>query len=587
MNLLPFDPLTPYRPRAFVPEKIDLGDWPQIAPLFDLLEARAPRCRTVAQFQHWLLDGGELSAALDEEASLRNIAMTCHTESAEAEKAYLHFVEQIEPRLKPRQFELARIYLQHPLCARLPRKRYFVFHRNARLLVELYRPENVSLETEEARLSQQYQKLSGSLTVQFRGQETTLAQMGRHLEEPDRPLRQEAWELVARRRLQEAENFDNIFEQLLKLREQIAANAGFPNYLQYSFRSRGRFDYTPEDCRKFHDAVEKEVMPLVRQLHADRRRHLGLASLRPWDLAVDPLNRPSLRPFEQVADMVSRTQNIFDRLDSKLAADFQLMRRLRLLDLDNRKGKAPGGYQSTLAESRLPFIFMNAVGMDRDVETMLHEAGHAFHALAARQEELHAYRSAPIEFCEVASMGMELLGNEFIEAFYQEAEARRARCDHLEGIVTIFPWIVTVDAFQHWIYSHPGHSRAERRQAWLALMDRFGGETDWTGYEEARANLWHRQLHIFLYPFYYVEYGIAQLGALQVWANSRKNKARALAQYHRALALGGSRPLPELFAAAGCRFNFSRRTIKPLVRLVRSQLAKLGETKAASHQKAG
>jgi oligoendopeptidase F len=319
-------------------------------------------------------------------------------------------------------------------------------------------------------------------------------------------------------------------------------------------------------------------MPLARQLHEKRRRQLGLPLLRPWDTAVDPLSRPPLRPFERVEEMVERTQKIFDQLDGKLAAEFQLMRQLRLLDLDNRKGKAPGGYQSTLAESRLPFIFMNAVGMHRDVETMLHESGHAFHSLAARGEELYSYRSAPLEFCEVASMGMELLGNEFIEAFYAEAGARRARHDHLAGSVTIFPWIVTVDAFQHWIYSHPGHSRAERRQAWLGLMDRFGGEADWTGYEEARANLWHRQLHIFLYPFYYIEYGIAQLGALQVWANSRKNKARALKQYHRALALGGSRPLPDLFEAAGCRFDFSARTIRPLARLVESQLEKLGES---------
>jgi len=581
MNLLPFDKLVPYRPRVFVPEKIDLGDWPQIAALFDLLEARAPRCKTAAQFQRWLLDASELSAALDEESSIRNIAMTCHTESAEAEKAYIHFVEQIEPQLKPRQFQLAVIYLRHPLRGKLPAKRWFVFNRNARLQVELFRPENVPLETDEAKLGQQYQKLSGSLTVPFRGEERTLAQMGRYLEEPDRPLRQEAWELTANRRLQEAEQFENNFEQMLQLREQIAANAGFPNYLQYAFQARGRFDYTPADCRKFHDAVEKEIMPVVRQLQAQRRRQLGLQSLRPWDLSVDPLNRPSLRPFERVEEMVARTQKIFDQLNSKLAAGFQLMRQLRLLDLDNRKGKAPGGYQSTLSESRLPFIFMNAVGIHRDVETILHEAGHAFHALAAREEELHAYRSAPIEFCEVASMGMELLGNEFIEAFYAEAEARRARHDHLEGIVTIFPWIVTVDAFQHWIYSHPRHSRAERRQAWLALMDRFGGEVDWSGHEEARAHLWHRQLHIFLHPFYYIEYGIAQLGALQVWANSRKDKARALRQYQRALALGGSRPLPELFAAAGCRFDFTRRTIKPLVRLVCRQLQELGENKAA------
>jgi oligoendopeptidase F len=290
-------------------------------------------------------------------------------------------------------------------------------------------------------------------------------------------------------------------------------------------------------------------------------------------LNVDPLNRPSLRPFERAEDLPARAQDIFDKLDPRLGAGFQLMRDLRLLDLDNRKGKAPGGYQSTLAESRLPFIFMNAVGIHRDVETILHEAGHAFHALAARREKLHAYRSAPIEFCEVASMSMELLGNEFIEAFYQEADARRARRDHLEGILAIFPWIATVDAFQRWIYSHPRHSRAERRQAWLDLMDRFGGDVDWSGCEEARANWWHRQLHIFLHPFYYVEYGIAQLGALQVWANSLRDKRRALRQYQRALALGGSRPLPELFAAAGCRFDFTRRAIKPLVRLVSARLS--------------
>jgi oligoendopeptidase F len=575
MNLLPFDKPVPYRPRVFVPEKIDLGDFAQIAALFDALEARAPRCKSADHLQRWLLDAGELSAALDEEGSLRSIAMTCHTDDAEAEKAFLLFVEQIEPRVKPRQFRLAEIYLRHPARRKLPQDRWFVFDRNARLQVELYRRENVPLETEEARLGQQYQKLCGSLTVPFRGAERTLAQMGRYLEEPDRPLRQEAWELTANRRLREAERFEDIFEQLLKLREKIAANAGYPNYLEYAFQMRGRFDYTPADCRKFHDAVEKEIMPVVKQLQSERRGHLGLQSLRPWDLSVDPLNRPSLKPFEKVEDLVAGAQKIFDQIDSRLAADFQMMQRLRLLDLDNRKGKAPGGYQSTLSESRLPFIFMNAVGIHRDVETILHEAGHAFHAVAARREELHAYRTAPIEFCEVASMSMELLGSEFVEAFYPEAEARRARRDHLEGIVAIFPWIATVDAFQHWIYSHPGHSRAERRQAWLGLMDRFGGEVDWSGYEEARANLWHRQLHIFLHPFYYLEYGIAQLGALQVWANSRRDKRRALRAYQRALALGGSRPLPELFAAAGCRFDFTRRAIKPLMRLVNSELTML------------
>ena len=499
--------------------------------------------------------------------------MSCHTDSAEAEKAYLHFVEHVEPQIKPRQFALEQTYLAQPLRAQLPKARYEVFDRDLRQRVELFREENVALETEESKLGQQYQKLSGALTVQFRGEEKTLTQMGRFLEEPDRALRQETWELVAKRRLEESEKFEDIFDQLVKLRGQIARNAGFANYRDYAFKLRGRFDYTPEDCAAFHDAIESEVVPLQRELQSVRRAQLQLPALRPWDLSVDPLNRPPLKPFDGVGQMVERTQRIFDRIDGGLADGFRTMQERRLLDLDNRKGKAPGGYQSTLSESRLPFIFMNAVGLQRDVETMLHEAGHAFHALATREEPLLAYRSAPIEFCEVASMSMELLGNEFIEEFYAPPEARRARRTHLEGIVAVFPWIATVDAFQHWIYTHPDHTRAERTAAWLALMDRFGGAVDWTGHEAVRANLWHRQLHIFLYPFYYVEYGIAQLGALQVWANSKRNKAGALADYQRALALGNSRPLPELFTAAGCQFSFDRATVQPLVKLLKDELA--------------
>ena len=491
MNLLPFGKLPAHKPRTFVPPNIDPGDWPQIAPLFSLLETRAVQCHTAAELEHWLLDWSELTAALDEESSRRYIAMTCHTDNADAEKAHLHFVENVEPRLKPRQFALEKIYVAHPQRAELltirrgelhesqisssektnnetrgarpSEARYAVFDRAVKNHVELFRPENVPLETQDAKLCQQYQKLAGALTVNFRGGEKTLVQMGRYLEEPDRALRQEAWELVAKRRLQEAEKFDEIFDELAALRQRIARNAGFNNYRDFAFRWLGRFDYTPEDCAKFHEAVAREVMPAVRELQGERRRQLKLERLRPWDLAVDPQNRPPLKPFTQVGEMVSRTQRIFDRLDGELAGGFQRMQDLRLLDLDNRKGKAPGGYQDTLTEARLPFIFMNAVGLQRDVETILHEAGHAFHAFATRDEDLRAYRHAPIEFCEVASMSMELLGNEFIGEFYSAADADRARRTHLEGIIGLFPWIATVDAFQHWIYTHPGHTRAERR----------------------------------------------------------------------------------------------------------------------------
>jgi oligoendopeptidase F len=575
MNLLPFGKLAVHRPRTFVPQDIDLGDWLRIAPLFDQLERRAASAKSDAGLERWLLDWSELNAALDEESSRRYIAMTCHTDNTEAEKAYLHFVEHVEPQLKPRQFALEKIYVAHPLREKLPKHRFEVFDRDVKNHVELFRPKNVALETEEAKLCQQYQKLIGAQTVKFRGEEKTLVQMGRYLEEPDRALRQETWEPVAKRRLQDAGKCDEIFDELVKLRTQIAENAGFKNYRDYAFRRMGRFDYAPDDCAKFHDAVEKEIVPAVREIQNDRKRRLKLEKLRPWDLVVDPQNRTPLKPFAEVGEMVSRTQKIFNRLDSELAAGFRQMQDLKLLDLDNRKGKAPGGYQSTLSESRVPFIFMNAIGLQRDVETLLHEAGHAFHAQATRDEDLHAYRGAPIEFCEVASMSMELLGNEFLEEFYPTAEANRARKMHLEGIIGFFPWMATVDAFQHWIYTHAGHTRAERRAAYLQLMDRFGGDVDFSGYEEIRAHSWHRQLHIFIHPFYYVEYGIAQLGALQVWANSRRDKAKALGDYKKSLALGGSRPLPELFSAAGCKFQFDAATIKPLVQLANLELKKL------------
>ncbi len=574
MTLLPFEPLPTAPFRRFLAPGSDLGDWTSIAPQFDRLERQASECLTTEALERWLMDWSELTAALEEEGSKRYIAMTCRTDDVEAEAAYLRFVEEIEPRTKPRQFLLAKIFTLHPLRRTLPPARYHVFDRATALQVRLFRDENVALETEEARVGQQYQKVCGGLTVVFRGEERTLAQMGRFLEEPDRDLREAAWRLSASRRLAEKDVFEDQFEELLKWRHQIALNAGFQDYRDYAFQMRGRFDYGPEECFRFHEAIEKEIVPLLRELQEARRCSLMLPSLRPWDLAVDPTNQAPLAPFQNEAEMVEKTQSIFDRLDPEFSQDFRRMRDLRLLDLENRKGKAPGGYQSTLAESRLPFIFMNAVGVQRDVETLLHEAGHAFHALASRTEDLLAYRSAPIEFCEVASMSMELLGGEFLDAFYSTADACRARRDHLEGIVEVFPWIATVDAFQHWLYTHPGHTRSERCAAWTAVLGRFQGDVNWEGLGDAHERLWHRQLHLFLHPFYYIEYGIAQLGALQVWQQAKANRQEAVAHYKAALNLGGSRPLPELFQAAGCRFDFSTETVKPLVALLRKELAK-------------
>ena len=567
-----FEKISIHTPRQFVPSNINIGNWTTLEPLFKQLEEQIKTASSAEKLELFILNWEELSAAVSEEGSKRYIAMTCQTEDKDAEKAYLDFVEKIEPEEKKCNFLLAKKLIQHPNLKELKNQRYEVFIRDTALQVELFRSENVSLETKTAKLGQQYQKTIGGLTVQFEGKEQTLIQMSRHLEEPERKHRQKAWELVANRRLEEAEKIDVYLNDLAKIRNQMSENAGFPNYRDFAHQRLGRFDYSPDDCISFQEAIEEEMVPLLRELQDERLQALGINELKPWDTATDPKGRPPLKPFEKVSDLVARSQAIFNQVDGNLADWFQTMQDLGLLDLANRKGKAPGGYQCSLDESRLPFIFMNSVGVQRDVETLLHEAGHAFHAMASQNEPLHSYRHAPIEFCEVASMAMELLGSEFLEEFYNEEEARRARIAHLEGIVFVFPWIATVDAFQHWLYLNPNHSIEERDKAWSNLIDRFGGNVDWTNYESAKAKLWHKQLHIFLHPFYYIEYGIAQLGALQVWANSKNNSSKALADYKAALALGGSRPLPKLFEHCNIRFDLSRNTVAPMANLLRKEL---------------
>jgi oligoendopeptidase F len=563
-----------FAPRQFLPETIDLTDTAQLAPVFDKLTAKLDAAASVADLEAWLLDHSEVTAALGESSSLTYIAMTCQTDDEAKEKAYLHIVEVVDPWLKPRQFALMQKLVASPFFAQLP-PLYDVFRRSVETQVKLYREENVARETAVAKLTQQYQKLSGAMTVHFDGQEQTLARVARVQEEPDRARRESAWKLVAERRLQDADKFEELFDQLLVLRNEIAHAAGFADFRAYTFANYERFDYTPEDCLRFHDAVAHHIVPLARELQDDRRTKMGLERLRPWDMAVDPDQNPPLHPFKDSSELLEKCHEILAKLDPRLGEYYHVLRAQELVDLDNRKGKAPGGYQSTLSEARVPFIFMNAVGAHRDVEVMLHEAGHAFHALASRELPLHAYRSAPIEFCEVASMGMELLAAPHLRAFYDEKDAKRAQRDHLEGIIKFFPWMATVDAFQHWIYTHPKHTRQERTAFWLSLMDRFGGTEDWSGFEAARAHMWHRQLHIFEIPFYYVEYGIAQLGALQLWQAARRDVGSALENYLKGLSLGGSRPLPELFAASGLKFDFTDQTIAPLMRNVKDALLEL------------
>ena len=565
-------------PRHYVAADFDPADWGQIEPTFTELLGR--EIHSTDELEQLLLDASELESVIDEYGSRRYIDKSCHTNDEGIKQKFLHFVEEIDPKLKPLHFELQKKFLASPHRAGLVGERYEILTRNWQADVDLFRPENVPLETKITKLVTEYDEISGAMTVDFRGEERTLPQMGKFQDETDRDTRREAWETSAARRLRDRERIEEIYEALLPIRQTIAENAGFDNYRDYCFKNYHRFDYGPEECRQFAAAVEKTVVPLMRKLDAERIEALKIDALKPWDLSVDVKGRDPLRPFDEadIDGFVSKTRDIFAAMDPELAEDFDVMKRRNNLDLGSRRNKQPGGYQSTLSEIREPFIFMNAAGLQRDVETLLHEGGHAFHALAARDEPLTFLRHAPMEFCEVASMSMELLALPHLDVFYENnpAGADRARRHQLEGM-SLLAWIATIDQFQDWIYTHPGHTRDERNGEWLNLLKRFYHDLDWAGHEDAREAMWQRQLHLFHAPFYYIEYGIAQLGALQIYVRSKADQHAALAGYRRALKLGGTKPLPALFEAAGIKFDFSEKTIAPLMDEVQKDLAKLPE----------
>lgn len=561
-------------PRTFVPAEIDLGRWEEVEPLFAALLARP--LDSPLELERWLLEMSELAAALSEERARRYIAMTSQTDDPERAARYRAFIEEIDPRSEPFWHELDLKYLTCPHRAALPAERYGVLDRAVASTAALFRPQNVPLQVEETLLGQRHASIQGAMTVMFRGEERTLPQMKSLLEEPDRCLREEAWRAASVRRLADAEAIEELFDRLLELRHRIAVNAGFDSYLGYRFCELLRFDYGVEECRRFHDAVAAVAVPLRRRLLERRKLELGLERLRPWDLAVDPQGRPPLKPFSRASELLATIPRVLAKVHNGFGEAFSRIIADGGLDLESRKGKAPGGYQQVLDEIRRPFIFINAVGLDDDVRTLLHEAGHAIHALACRDQALLAYRHAPIEFAEVASMAMELLGGDHLDLLYLPGDFARSRRNQLEHIVHLFTWVATIDAFQHWLYTHPGHSRADRRQAWLDAFSRFdGGVVDWSGLEEEQATRWQQQLHLFQVPLYYIEYGIAQLGALGVWRNVRRDARWGVDSFRQALSLGGSQPLPRLFEAAGLRFDFGEETLRPLLEDVMAQIEEL------------
>ncbi len=559
----------------FVPADLDCSNWSQLEPLYKSLQDRV--ITTKADLKAWLHDFSQLDETVDEYGSWKYIDNTCHTDDAAIEKAFMQYVEEIEPKIKPVYVALQKKFLEAMKLTGMTDAPLPYLAKRWDAEVAIFRDANIPLQTQETKLSTEYGKLCGAMMVEFQGQQRTLQQMGRFFEENDRTVRQQAWETVAKRRMEDRKTVDDQLDKLVVLRDQMARNADHPDYRSYIWQVKKRFDYTPQMCLEFGDSVAKLVVPLIEELDSQDAADMGLAKLRPWDTAVDAKAREPLRPFEQndIAGFVEKTRRMFERLSPYLGKQFATMKLGETLDLDSRKGKRPGGYQCSLEKSKKPFIFMNAAGMQGDVETLLHEGGHAFHHLEACDNvDLTFVRHAPLEFCEVASMSMELLAADMYDEFYSADDAQRAKRKTIERAIRVLPWVAIIDGFQHWLYTHPKHTQTERTTAWLALLDRFSSKAvDWSGLDEARAAMWQRQSHLFGAPFYYIEYGIAELGALQLWLAYKKDPQTALANYRKGLGLGGTRPLPELFAAAGVKFDFGAATIAPLVDAVREELA--------------
>lgn len=556
--------------RQYISEHAEFNDPEQIKLLYTALLARP--LDTANDLETFLLHRSELEAAVRQHRSVLYIQMTCQTDDTQRTTAYRRFIEEAQPLLEGFTHQLNAAYLAArdrigPGSAHLA-----VYERNLRADVSIFCRENIPLLTEESLLSQEYQTITGGLTVTFEGQEMTLSKLNTILYESERSRRQAAWHAGSQCYAAVSEQLDNLFDKMLDLRGRIARNAGCANYRDYKFREYHRFDYTPEDCKRFHTAVRDILVPLQRDMWQRRADEMNLHPLRPWDLVADPRALPPLKPFDEPEQFVTAIGKVFKRLDAELYSQYAQMQEWGLLDLLSRKGKAPGGYQCTLDEARKPFIFMNAAGSDDDVRVLLHEGGHAFHALACADEPLADYRHAPMEFCEVASMSMELLAATQLDAIYTADQLRRRRRHVAEMTVRLLLSVAANDAFQHWLYETPGHTGPQRGEKWIELQNSFGQDAlDWSGLQDQRSRMWQRILHFYQVPFYYIEYGIAQLGALGLWRRAKIDFNTALSDYKKALALGGSRPLPELFAAAGLTFEFSHDTVQQAADLLRAE----------------
>jgi oligoendopeptidase F len=561
--------------RHFLPAEFSVTDWKSLEPYFmDLLERKI---NSVADLEKWLNDSSELEAVVSEDANWRQIRMTCDTENKELENAFTFFVMEIQPHIQYYADRLNRKLIESPFTKRLDHDKYFTYLRNIQKNIDLFREENIPLNSELSVMAQQYGVIAGKMTVQVDGKEYTLQQATKFLESPDRNLREDVYRKINNRRLQDKDELNKLFTSLVQKRSQVARNAGFENYRDFRFKELGRFDYTREDCIRFHEAVRQNIIPLVNEIYKKKKEKLGIDPLRPWDTEAEPKGTIPLTPFKTGEELLRKTLRCLDEVNPFFAECLQQMQKMHRLDLESRKGKAPGGYNCPLPETGAPFIFMNAAGQMGDVTTIIHEGGHAVHSFLTHPLALTGFKEYPMEMAEVASMSMELFSMDHWDVFFDnEEELKRAKEYQLERVITIFPWIAIIDKFQHWVYENPAHTEERRADTWMEILNEFTSpEIDFSGLDEYRKYGWQRQLHLFEVPFYYIEYGIAQLGAIGLWMQFKKNKNIALNNYIQALSLGGTVTLPQLFQKAGLKFDFSSQYVSELMSFVHDEMKQM------------
>lgn len=565
-------------PRVYLPVDLEVKDWPSLEPFFkELLEREI---QSKKELEKWLLDMSELEAMLNEDFCWRQIKMTCDTNNKQLEESFNFYCMEIQPKIQPYAFELNKKLVDSSFINELDHEKYFTYLRSIRKSIDLFREENIQIKSELAVAQQQFGVITGAMTVEINGKEYTLQQAAKFLESHDRDLRESVYRKVNERRLKDKDALNELFSTLVSKRDEEAKNAGFENYRDYKFKELGRFDYTKEDCFNFHESVKNHVLPLADKILESKCKKLQLDTLRPWDTEAEPEGTKPLVPFENGKDLLDKTITCFLRLRPFFGDCLRQMNNMKHLDLESRSGKAPGGYNMPLAESGAPFIFMNAAGQMHDVTTMVHEGGHAIQSFLTHDLELSSFKDYPMEIAEVASMAMELFSMDYWDVYFDNKEdLKRAKEHQLERVITIFPWIALIDKFQHWVYENPSHSVEDRTTGWVRIFNEFSNNTvDFSGLEKFVENGWQKQLHLFEVPFYYIEYGIAQLGAIGLWMQYKNNPEQALNNYMKALSLGATKTLPELYETAGLKFDFSSENIKTLMEFVKEEMDKIHAT---------